>query len=169
MRCCWSRSNDSGNLIAPGILFLGVLSLPEIIGGKHPAHSIAIFSFLYAVPLFFAFISARKYKVCADGILLVYPFGAKRLYRWSEFSEIALCKIHFASRSTAHICAIRCALSSKTCVPKNATSARKVWATMIYEVRHFRQLFSIYHTPERYAEFLTLCPLPIKNYESLKP
>lgn len=169
MRYCWSYSNDSGNMIAPGVILWGVLSLPELIGGKHPAHSITIFCFLYAIVVFFTIISARKYKVCAEGIILVYPFGIRKLYPWSEFSEIALCKIHFASGSSAHILGIRCSLSSKTSVPSNATSAREVWTTMTYEARHFRHLFSIYYTDERYEELLKFCPFPIKNYYSLKP
>lgn len=174
MRCCWSHSNTSGNMIAPGVILLGVLCISGIIrsASANPPGSAAglltVFLVLYALPLFCAFVSARKYMVSSEGLTIVYPFGIKKHYAWSAFSEIALCKIHYASGSADHILGIRCAIGTETCVPKDAAAAREQWSTMAYELKHFRNLVSIYYTPERYTEFTDNCPYPIKDYRALK-
>ena len=176
MRCCWSHSDNSVNMIAPGVLLIGVLCICSIIREGFAAENrpdfiavyLVLFIMLYASPLFVAFVSARKYKLSSDGILIVYPLGIKELYSWSDFSEIALCKIHYASGSMNHVLGIRCAIGSETCVPKNATVARGQWSTMTYELTHFRKLVSIYYTSERYEEFVRFCPYSINDYQTLK-
>lgn len=160
----------------PGVLLIGVLCVSNIIqegsASRHSIHSVVLlltgFITLYTFPLFFSFIGSRKYKVSSDGIIVKYPFGINKLYSWDDFSEISLCKIHYASGSTKHILAIRCAIGYETCVPKNTTTARAQWSTMTYEVMHYQKLISIYYSPERYAEFEELCPYPIKDYRSLR-
>ena len=175
MRHCWSHSNDTGNLIMPGVILTGVLCVPNIIrvgsASMHSIHDVIVFFtgfiMLFAFPLFFSCIASRKYKVSTDGIIVKYPFGIYKLYSWGSISEISLCKIHYASGSTKHILAIRCAIGCETCVPKNTTTARAQWSTMTYEVIHYQNLISIYYSPERYAEFEEYCPYPIKDYRSL--
>lgn len=160
----------------PGVLLIGVLCASSIIregsASRCSIHSVIVlwagFIMLYAFPLFFSFIASRKYSVSSDGIIVKYPLGINKLYSWDSFSEISLCKIHYASGSTKHILAIRCAIGCATCVPKNATTARAQWSTMTYEVMNYKKLISIYYSPERYAEFEELCPYPIKDYKSLK-
>lgn len=160
----------------PGVILIGVLCVSSIIresvASSHSIHFVVVlltgFLMLYAFPLFFSFIGSRKYKVSSNGVIVKYPFGINKLYPWDDFSEIALCKIHYASGSTKHILAIRCAIGCETCVPKNTTTARAQWTTMTYEVMHYQKLISIYYSPERYAEFVELYPYPIKDYRSLR-
>ena len=176
MRHCWSHSNDTGNMIMPGVLLIGVLCVSNIIregcASRYSIHYVIVlltgFITLYLFPLFFSFVASRKYKVSSDGIIVKYPFGIDKRYSWGSFSEISLCKIHYASGSTKHILAIRCAIACETCVPKNTNTARAQWSTMTYEVMHYQNLISIYYSPERYAEFEKFCPYPIKDYRSLR-
>lgn len=176
MKCCWSHDDGTPNMIAPSVLLLGVLCIASIF--KDVGDTVfpvlqfqkmfAVFVVLYAFPMFFAYVSARKYQVSNDGLTIIYPFGIKHHYAWYEFCEIALCKIHYAPGSSKHILSLRCAVASDQSVPKNAALAREWWSSMGYELIHFRKLITIYYTDERFDEFGKCCPVAIKDFRHLR-
>ena len=176
MRCCWSHDDGSTNMIAPSVLLLGMLCISSIFREASTTDFsalqfqkiFAVFAVLFVLPMFFAYVSARKYHVSIDGLTIFYPFGIKHHFAWNEFCEIALCKIHYASGSSKHILGIRCAVTSEQSVPKNAILAREWWSSMGYEFIHFRKLITIYYTDERFVEIKKFCPVTIKDYRHLK-
>lgn len=176
MRYCWGNDDGSTNVIAPCVLVLGALCISSIIkdastttfSALQLSKMIAAFVVLYVLPMFAAYISARKYQISTDGLTIFYPFGIEHHYDWNEFYEIALCKIHYAPGSSKHILGIRCAVVSEQSVPKNAILAREWWSSMGYEFVHFKKLITIYYTDERFAEFEKHCPTTIKDYRHLK-
>lgn len=173
MRYCWSHSDNDGNVLTVGVVLIWCLGFAEIIavGESSVEHIIKwflILSVLSALPLFLAFVSARKYRITANGIEIMYPFRIKDFFYWEKFNEIAVCKIHYASGNAKHILAIRCSLSERTSVPRNATSSRAWWTSMMYELVFFKELISIYYTDVRYEEFQRFSPIPIKDYQSMK-
>lgn len=175
MKYCWSYSDSSGNMIAPGVILLGVLCVASICGEcvgvpnaqEHFFMLLTLFSILYVAPLFWAFISSRRYQLDQNGITIKYFLGIHKLYLWSDISEIAICKIHYAAGSTKHCVGIRCAIGIENCVPSDAKSAREEWSSRTYEILRARKIVTIYYTDERFAEFLKYCPLEIKDYRNL--
>ena len=176
MRYCWTGYGESGTMHVPGIIFLGALCIgsifKEAFQSSNPAYYLLITSILFLIlwswPIYTAYISARKYQIDSDGMTLRYPFGLKRRYNWHEFSEIALCKVHYAAGSHKHTQAIRCVVGDEKNGPQFASTSREHWSSEFYELIHFRTIISIYYSEERYMEFLEKCPCTIGDYRHLK-
>lgn len=164
MQCCWSRAKDGHDQIVPILIALIVVF---IVACKNS------FEYMLAAPVvlilsYTAYVSARKYRINESGLVLRYPFGKEKPYPWEQLYEVALCKVHYASKSDKHILAIRCALREEVDGPKNAKTARESWQSMSYEFLHHKTVVSIYYTPERFSEFQQLCPYDITDYRDLK-
>lgn len=175
MKYCWSFSDNVG-LGAPmcvlgAIVCVGNFGL-EAFRSESPILYITKFGFLVVMIAFAllltAFVCMRRYEIYFDGITICYPLGIKKKYLWDEFSEIALCKIHYAAWGTDHIIAIRCIVGEEKGGPKEAVVGKERWTRIEYEVVHFKKIISIYKTEERLAEFHKLCPHPIKDYRHLE-
>ena len=171
MKYCWSIHNRQSPLMPACVILLALMSIPEILGQNSDELRLkmsVLFLALFWGPAFWAFISARQYKIESDGMTVKYPFGYIRKYRWSAFSEIALCKIHYSARGTNPTLAIRCVIGKESFGPANASASNEWWSTAGYEVIHFRRVISVYCTAERYTEFLKCCPHPIEDYRYLR-
>lgn len=172
MKHCWSDGKTMGGRIGPVVIISIVILGPKFIRELHasgyypPILLFLIFAVYYG--LFTSWVSERKYEISPEGIYIKFPFKAKQLHRWSEFSEIALCKVHYAQQSDFHRAAIRCVIGREEGGPKRARKANEKWAFASYEYRKYKQIISIYYTEERYEEFRALCPLPIKDYRHLR-
>ena len=177
MKKCWSYlNNDDSKITSAGTVLLGFLCVWSII--QEAAHtknpgcfviiSITLFATLYTFPALLAFVSQRKYRLEARGITFYYPFGLEVCHDWSDFSEISICKIHYAGRTTKHHVAIRCVVGKEEFGPSCAMMSKSWWSTELYEVIHFRKIYSIYYTEERYLEFVEYCPITIIDYRYLK-
>lgn len=166
MKPCWSHSDTQGPTIGPGILLVSTLGLGFAIGQGFTPELVIL---LVVLPLLvlLAIVSSRRYSVSAQGLTVRYLFGLKKHYNWDSFTEISLCKVHYASGSTAHTLAIRCVVGKEDSGPHNAICAREDWSTQLYEVQHFRKIITIYHTPARLAEWEACCPRPIRDYRHL--
>ncbi len=164
MKYCWSYSDSSGPIEGPCVILVGVLFLSRI----HTLGELVLFSIVFVLALLWSYITSRKYQIDEHGITVRYPFGIRRKYPWSAISEVAICKIHYASKSASHAVGIRCAIGSESCVPSNAKSAREDWTSMTYEIMHFWKLITVYYTKERLEEFEKYYPSEIKDYRSLR-
>ena len=178
MRYCWSHSDNNRSLLVPSCIFVSFGCIWELLHLFRLRYfSTAPAGIIFLVCLFFsllvcslvtAFVVSRRYQVAPFGITIYYPLGIKTHFRWDQFSEIALCKIHYASASNKHILAIRCVIGTEKHGPKQAVAAKEKWSTPEYEIIHHRQIISIYFTPDRIAEFHRFCPLPLADYRHLK-
>lgn len=171
MKCCWSIHPKQSNMMSAGVILLAVMCLPKILSegsGELKARMAVIFLLLFSGPAFWAYVSARKYQISTTGMIVRYPLGYSRKYCWSDFSEIALCKVHYSAHGTKPTLAIRCVVGKEEFGPAQAIASNEWWSTPGYEVLHFSRVVSIYFTPERYAEFLEHCPYPMKDYRYLK-
>ncbi len=172
MRYCWSYNDHSppwislcwfviGSAFSGGILYLSYYrSLTPLI--------CLILLPLTVISFLIAFITARRYQLNPNGVLVQYPFRIKHYIYWEQFAEISLCKIHYASASNSHILAIRCVIGTEKCSPRQATVARGRWSTPEYEVFHCRHILSVYYTTDRIAEFHRFCPHHLSDYRHLK-
>lgn len=168
MKPCWSRSDTQGNILGPGILMCCILGLGLEAGKSGDGVSVLPFFLPLLLPLLWiALISSRRYSVSAQGLTIRYPLGFKKHYAWEDFREIGLCKVHYAGGSAAHTLAIRCVVGKEDFGPHNAIWARENWSTQLYEVVHFRKIITVYHTPDRLAEFEAHYPCPIRDYRYL--
>lgn len=175
MKYCWSFSNEVG-LGGPVAAFGAILCIGsfviETFRSVSPILYIARFGVLTFLSTFVlllvAFVSTRRYEIQHDGITLYYPLGIKKKIHWREFSEIALCKVHYAAWSTEHIVAIRCVVGTEKHGPKQATVAKEWWSRIEYEIIYFPKVISIYKTEERIAEFHKFCPHRIFDYRNLE-
>ena len=175
MKYCWN-TNDEIGIGAPSATVFSVFLFSNFI--KEACLSASPMEYiikmgLLAVPIVFfllrtAFVCARRYELCETGITVFYPLGIHKFYFWQEFTEIAICKIHYASATTEHRVAIRCVIGEEKRGPKKAVVGKEWWSTMEYEVIHFERIISIYKTDDRIAEFHKLCPHPIKDYRYLE-
>lgn len=177
MRYCWSDGKTLGGRIYPVVILGFVVIVFGYIWDARPTPdgklsvyppAWIIIGLIYGYCLFAAWVSERKYEITADGMYIKYPFAKKKFHQWSEFSEIALCKVHYAARSDAHTVAIRCVIGREESGPKHARVAKESWSMVDYEYRHHKQIVSIYYTEERYTEFMALYPRPIKDYRYLR-
>lgn len=167
MKPCWSRSDTQIPTLGPGILMIGTLGIGLAIGqGSIP--EIVLSLIVWPLPILLAIVSSRRYCASDQGLTVRYPFGFQKHYHWEDFSEISLCKVHYASGTNSHTLAIRCVVGKEDFGPGTAICAREDWSTQLYEVQHFRRIITIYHTPERLAEFETHCPCPIRDYRYLR-
>ena len=110
MKYCWSHTDDINIMVPTSIVFSFLCFVALIVEASDSLRPVAYFlrigSFagIALFPLLFAaFVAARKYQLDEKGITIQYPFGSRVFYPWDVFSEIALCKIHYASASNAHI------------------------------------------------------------------
>lgn len=172
MRYCWSHEDDKPHMITPawfsvgiacagGFLYLGYYRFLT------PMICLILFP-LMVCAFFVSFITARRYLLDSSGILIQYPFHIRHHIPWEQFSEISLCKIHYASASDKHVCAIRCVIGAEKHGPKQACVANESWSTPEYEILHCRHIFSIFYTPDRIADFHRFCPYPLADYRHLK-
>ena len=175
MRYCWSHVDNEIGVTAPGAAFFSVVCIAAICAEtkryEDPAKYLLTICPI-AIPviaclLLTAFVSARRYEIDADGMTVLYPFGIFVRHSWDAFSEIALCKIHYASANNAHIMAIRCAIGEEKHGPKHAVVGKESWTRRRYEILRFRKVISIYKTDEREREFRAFCPIPIADYRHL--
>lgn len=172
MKYCWSNGKTLGGRIGPLVLISLIILVPIFIwiqstSGIFPP-VLLIDLFIVYRALFSSWVSERKYEITRDGMYIKFPLTAMQFHRWSEFSEIALCKVHYAARSDMHTLAIRCVIGEEEFGPKRARVAKEIWSFTDYEYRHYKKIISIYYTEDRYAEFQSLCPLPIKDYRYLR-
>ena len=176
MKYCWTGSDGSRNMIAPGIILVGALGIAGIVKNatvaENPTQYVLVtsvlFAFVYFIPACIAYISSRQYRIDRNGITLQYPFGITKQYDWENISEISLCKVHYATSSNAHILAIRCVIGPEDLGPSKAVTSREPWSTIRYELLHFRSIVTIYYSDERYKEFCEFCPHCIADYRRLK-
>ena len=134
---------------------------------------IKLISLFFLWPFFFTLIlasivTARKYEIDENGMTISYPFGIKQRHSWLQFHEIAICKIHYASATTAHTVSIRCTLAEEKRGPSIAVVAREKWTRLHYHIFHFKTVIPIYYTEDRIKEFHHFCPLPITDYRYLE-
>lgn len=175
MKYCWSASDKRENQIVPFLIAAMIVCIPGIVTAMTAAPdnhgrtvSIIIMLLLAALfPVWYAVIGSRRYAIDETGMTIRYPFGFTVKHRWEEFSEIALCHVHHSSGRNTHILAIRCVLGREEDGPGQAITARERWATREYELFHFRKVITIYFNKHRYGEFISRCPLPIKDYRNL--
>ena len=177
MKYCWSYSDNQISLLSPSITLFSAMCISsfirEIYIGRYPAQtSMLLFLFVFlpcnAVFLLIAMVGARKYKIDEKGMTISYPFAIKLHYKWQQFHEVAICKIHYAGGTNAHIVSIRCTLSEEKRGPKKAEIARENWTFPHYHILHFKTVIPIYYTEDRIKEFHHFCPLPITDYRYLK-
>ena len=175
MKHCWRTNESQTNLLTPTLVLFGIMCIADIIKQMGRTDNpitycfwgLLLCSLVLLFPALAAVLSSRQYKIDANGMTLRYPFGIIRFYGWDEFKEIALCKVHYASASNKHILAIRCALVDEKQGPKHAVVAKERWSKIEYEVLHFGKIITIYYTEDRYAEFKSVCPVPVKDYRHL--
>lgn len=114
------------------------------------------------------FVNERKYRVSERGITVQYPFGIRRVYVWSDFRDITLCKVRFIPKDPrSYSIAIRCAVETEYPGPRSAFSADESWSKEFYDTLHWEKLVTIESTPERYQEFASFCPQTIHDYTDL--
>lgn len=175
MKYCWRVNEDQIDLLPPMFVLFVLLcvsnGLREMMVSSDPVRylGVAFVLLIIVLPLpgLASILSVRKYEISRDGLTLRYPFGISKHYRWEEFGEVALCKVHYAAASNKHILAIRCAVGDEKRGPKKATVAKGNWSTIEYEAFHFGKIITIYYTDERYEEFQEKCPLEIGDYRYL--
>lgn len=179
MRYCWSHADNKRSLLVPAWIFVSlgcICCLFSLFRLRYfliaPAsHVILVYLILFSLlvySLFTAFVVSRRYHVTPSGITIYYPLRIKKHFYWDQFSEIALCKIHYASASNKHILAIRCVIGTEKRGPRQAVVAKEKWTTPEYEIIHHRQIISIFFTPDRIAEFHRFCPHPLADYRHLE-
>lgn len=175
MKYCWNHVDKEVGPAAPGFAMFGVICLgamfAEAFGTSEPLKYLLTVGIIgipvVAFVLFVSIVSARRYRIDAEGMTVRYPFGLTIRYRWAVFSEIAICKIHYASAGNAHIVAIRCVVGEEKHGPKHAVVGKGSWTRRRYEILRFRKVISIYKTDEREAEFRRFCPISIVDYRHL--
>lgn len=172
MKYCWSNGKTLGGRIGPVVIISMVILVPKFIWEMHTSGYLPLvhlsIMLVACYGLFASWVSERKYEITSEGVYIKFPLKAKQFHPWSEFSEIALCKVHFAPQRDVHTVAIRCVIGREKAGPKHARVANEKWAFVSYEYRNYKQIISIYYTEERYEEFQALCPLPIKDYRHLR-
>ena len=164
MEYCWKRSDESGMApiyITSSVIFI----LISMMGDFHPAMRL-LFVPVVLWNLHLATISARKYSVSPEGMTISRPFGRKRMIPWNEFSEVALCKIHYTN--VGHVLAIRCVIGREADGPSQALWAKERWQTVGYEALHHKKVISIYFTQARYDAISNVCPLRIRDFRYLR-
>lgn len=117
---------------------------------------------------FETYVITRQYAVSKQGLTIRYAFGRTREYRWDEFEQVALCKVHFNRRSGVHRVVIRCTKLLEAQGPRNTEIANEKWSSELYEVRNWQDVISIEYTEERYQEFAAVYPYLIEDYRFLK-
>ena len=176
MKHCWRTDENQTNLLTPTFVLFSIMCIADIFKRMGQTDNpiaycllgLTFCSLVLLFPALAAMLSSRQYKVDANGMTVRYPFGIIRRYRWDDFKEIALCKVHYASASNKHFLAIRCALVDEKQGPKHAVVAKERWSKIEYEILHFGKIITIYYTEDRYAEFTAVCPVPINDYQHLE-
>lgn len=175
MKYCWSYVDDQVGLASPALGVFCVLCTASILREamqsvaplKYLLIAGAVFLPILTISFVVSFVCARRYQIDSNGMTIIYPFGITSRYSWEDFSEVALCKVHYASASNAHIVAIRCVVGEEKRGPRTASVAKETWSRPEYEILHFRRIISIYKTDARISEFHRLCPHPLKDYRNL--
>ena len=176
MKRCWYLTEDDRNLIVAPAIALMIFSvfseIRHVASCTNPVRRVVLDITIAVVPFtYFTLVSlasVRRYSLSENGLTIIYPFGIKKVYSWEVFNEIALCKVHYASASTAHKLAIRCVVGEEKRGPKQAIVGKERWATMEYEVVHFGKVITIYYSDDRYNEFKSVCPIEITDYRHLE-
>lgn len=115
-----------------------------------------------------AYVLSRKYCVDPTGITIRYPFGYTMKYEWDQFVQVAICRIHMKTRSRKEKLAIRFTTCTESNGPHNAKYANEKWSSELYEVLHWKRVFSVEYSEERYKELVQNCPNEIFDYRHLK-
>lgn len=176
MKYCWRVTKNERNFVAPMLLLLLTMSVMDICTHmqqstdplKYGVVATIILSLVLLYPTLVAILNFRKYSVTKGGLVLHYPMGIRKSYQWDSFSEIGLCKVHYASASTAHKLAIRCVVGSERRGPMHAVVGKERWAKMSYEAFRFWKVITIYYSEDRYNEFIAYCPKKIIDYTYLE-
>ena len=175
MKRLWFTREDQQNTLFPVAILFCVLSVFSFLRDFRKTTNPIIYCLLgiaFAVVFYLVFgritvLSLTKYEVKSDGLAIYYPLRITKFYKWEEFKEIALCKVHYASAANSYKLAIRCSLIEEKHGPKQAIIAKERWQRIEYEAWHFGKIFTIYHTDERYDEFAAAYPYEIKDYQHL--
>lgn len=177
MRYCWyEKKNRITSVIALILLFvMGVYwiscAIKSIVEWHWPmVFSIPIFSagIIWGLEFLIVIImQERKYKVEQQGLTIRYPFGIVVNYPWTDFNEIAICKVRYSSRvSEIYSIAIRCVVGEEKHGPKHSKQPNERWSRETYEALHFNRIISIEFSNERYEEFRSACAVPIVDYRN---
>ena len=175
MKYCWSTQEKLNNPTAgmTGILIaLCVVDISQNMWNYSNPLKYLVTMVLLVSPMLWhtitiSILTLRKYRIDSDGLTLQYPFGILKHYKWEDFSEIAVCKVHFASKVVKYNLAIRCVVGEEKRGPKRAIIANERWTRVEYEAWHFGKIITIFHTDERYEEFAAAYPYEIKDYQHL--
>ena len=169
MDYCWARSEQEGSRLAALSLSFSFMLMIGIFM-KIIRQELPLAGFLMAcLPAAFRFavVSSRKYSVGREGLTIRYLLGMTKVYSWDCFTDVGLCRVHPGAGANTSTLAIRCVIGGEQFGPRQATSAREDWARRFYEIWHYKKIISIYHTPERMADFQRYCPFPILDYSNL--
>ena len=169
MGYCWARSKAEGKLLSMiSLIMLMFVFFGTISGVFRRNWAYAIVPGLCFLPAFrFWFVASRKYRIRDDGLTVSYPFGITKFYPWDQFTDVGLCWVHPSAGANTSSLAIRCVIGGEQFGPRQASSAREDWAARFYEIRHCKKIVSVYHTPDRMADFQKNCPFPIIDYTGL--
>ena len=102
----------------------------------------------------------EKYAVTPEGLARQTINSPVRQHDWSEFSEIAVCKVHHETRDGPNT-VIRCVIGPEFWGPSKVVGP---WAKSAYSIKNRHRIVIIDYSDEVLEEFRAVCPLEIKDY-----
>ena len=175
--CYQEKQRNAGRPICLGLFIISFSAAIYGIIDALTSASITRTIILFGAALFYLAIAmlmamnyleiSRKYELSPDGITLVYPFHYTTKYSWEEIGEVAICHMHFSTRSrdAQYQTFIRIVVGEEKNGPSKGYG---VWADSLYSTTHFLQVINIVFTEEHHAEFQSTCPFEIKDYRNMK-
>ena len=102
----------------------------------------------------------RKYRLDKDGITVAYFQAFPRKIPWDAVSEVAVCRVHYSTRSGWET-AIRVVVWAEYGGPSKGDGP---WSYEQYSLFNHRRIIIINYTEEKLQEFIDLCPLTVVDY-----
>lgn len=101
----------------------------------------------------------EKYSVSSKGLTRSSFRNNVREHLWSEFTEIAICKLHYVRGGPATV--IRCVIGPESWGPSKGWGR---WVRKAYSFKNRHRIILIDHSDEILEEFQQMCPFEIKDY-----
>ena len=103
---------------------------------------------------------SRKYTLSKEGIAVAYIPKLAKLIPWGSISEVAICKMHYHTK-TGWETVIRIAAGSELEGPSHGEGK---WNQITYSITYQDRIIIIDYSEAKLEEFKAVCPLPIRDY-----
>ena len=123
-----------------------------------------------ATVFYYLVLLSRSYEVTEEGFFLR---NLKKIvkYSWDEITEISICDVNHASRSSAHDKIIRIAIGKEKNGPANlnvpySSGGLERWRKLSYSLRHYKKIIMIEYSEERLLQIQKVYKREVQDYRT---